>query len=1190
MSHPLETRIAKFRGRLRRLLLARGLGRLVAVAVAALLVLGGVDYLVRFEDRGLRIILTLALVAVLARTCHRYVYRGWTLPLGEVDLARRLERHFPELAGDLASSLEFLRQPRDDPKAGSAGLRRAVIAQTVARADSVDFARAIDRRPVVRAATAAVGAVLLAAIVAALAPVSCQVAVARLAYPWGEMAWPRTHYLRLANHVDRVARGDAFEIEVVDAFGAPLPAGGRIHYRIENPDGTLEETTEPMRRLGDVLVARRENVARPFSFRVEGGDDHSMPWNPVAVVEPPAVVSLRALLAPPAYTGLAPHTVEGDVNVLAGTAVRFEATATKPLASAELRLSTGPTIPAAIDPDGVTLRVPGEGVEPLVIDEPVEFRLVLTDREGLTAGQGRPYAIQVRPDTAPTVGVEQPSGTRFVTPQAIVPLAVVAKDDLAVARVDLEAASGAQPPTGPAPWRIALFEGPASLDPATAAEARGTRQIDFRWDLAALGPEKLSPGMQVSYRAVAADYRGASGKSPWQQLIAITPEELVDRLGRQQRFILAELARGLNLARTSRQQLARLQIRLEELGRLDQLEVDQLRGAELNQREAASTLADREQGVPAHVQSVLADLANNRVDSPELVRRMSGLNDELSRLGAGPLAEIARRLTTAVKSAQVRLDERAGDAAPDAATRAAVTAAADAQDHVIETVQRLLAELTEWDNYRQFRRDVGQLLRDQRALAKDAAALGRETLGRETRSLTPRQIARLRTLAQDQLELARRLERILYEMDLTAGHLADRDPLAAQTLTDALDRARRQGTVATMRTAGDETEKNRIAQASDHQQQAIGDLEDLLNVLANRPENELARLGKKLDEAQADLAELAQQQESLRARIEPVAAQADAARRREQLTELAARQDALRAEAERMTRRLAQLLADEAARQTQTATRKMGQAGQSARADDAARAAAGAAEAKSALDAAGKALAQRRQEVEAELAMRQLAKLEESIKALRGRQLAAVEEAQRLAGLRAVQGRLTEGQTTSLHELARAQSLLGEDTARLAQEVDEAGVFRWTMDEAAEAMSRAAGWLGRRETGQPAQAAQHDALARLDLAIEALKPEPPEANPSSSAAGGSPGKGPSPPSAQGIPPVAQLKLLRLLQQGLNRRTQAWQRAYGGNPNPPDDARRLFERLSHEQGRLADFVLQWLQTAPAPETEPLKEER
>ena len=40
------------------------------------------------------------------------------------------------------------------------------------------------------------------------------------------------------------------------------------------------------------MVARKDNVTRPFWYRAEGGDDTSMDWIRLEVLEPPRLESL----------------------------------------------------------------------------------------------------------------------------------------------------------------------------------------------------------------------------------------------------------------------------------------------------------------------------------------------------------------------------------------------------------------------------------------------------------------------------------------------------------------------------------------------------------------------------------------------------------------------------------------------------------------------------------------------------------------------------------------------------------------------------------------------------------------------------------------------------------------------------------------------------------------------------------
>ena len=116
---------------------------------------------------------------------------------------------------------------------------------------------------------------------------------------------------------------------------------------------------------------------------------------------------------------------------------------------------------------------------------------------------------------------------------------------------------------------------------SAATDLGESRVVTYEWQLAPLG---LKPGIQVPFHATAADYKPQTGQSEPARLAVITREELTDRIASRQAFILAELNRALDMQRQGRQQVATLDIRAGQIGKLDQLDVDRLQGAELNQR------------------------------------------------------------------------------------------------------------------------------------------------------------------------------------------------------------------------------------------------------------------------------------------------------------------------------------------------------------------------------------------------------------------------------------------------------------------------------------------------------------------------------------------------------------------------------------------------------------------------------
>ena len=132
-----------------------------------------------------------------------------------------------------------------------------------------------------------------------------------------------------------------------------------------------------------------------------------------------------------------------------------------------------------------------------------------------------------------------------------------------------------------------------------------------------------------------------------------------------------------------------------------------------------------------------------------------------------------------------------------------------------------------------------------------------------------------------------------------------------------------------------------------------------------------------------------------------------------------------------------------------------------------------------------------------------------------------------------------------------------------------AETFKLALRGAVSEMLRATVFLDRGETGEGAQQAEQHAAARLEQMLAALKPDSP----------GSPDGPPKPGDQQQPPPgeqslrgLAELKLLHLMQQEINRRTSDLEsRRRQGKPLSVDQEREL-NQLADEQGRLAEMVL------------------
>ncbi len=261
MPHPIEQRIVETRRKAARLSLIYGASWVAGTLLAAVVLLGLADYLIRFHDPGIRALATLAVLLAVGWTSYRYLYPALAGRLRDVEIAQRIERRFPALQDRLSSAVEFLRQDENDPQAGSAALRRAVIVETTATVQRLNLDEVLERRPARRALAGAAAVLGLALVAVAFDPLSARLAVARLIRPFGDDAWPRKHDLEFIRAPGRIAAGQTFEVELRDRNGAP-PLDVRIHYLYAN-DGHPSEEVESMHLLDGVLVgARRASRGR----------------------------------------------------------------------------------------------------------------------------------------------------------------------------------------------------------------------------------------------------------------------------------------------------------------------------------------------------------------------------------------------------------------------------------------------------------------------------------------------------------------------------------------------------------------------------------------------------------------------------------------------------------------------------------------------------------------------------------------------------------------------------------------------------------------------------------------------------------------------------------------------------------------------------------------------------------------
>lgn len=822
--------------RTRRVLLWRSVGRLAVVIGLGLLGLILIDFVLRFPA-AIRWVLLLAGLAGLGQLVLRWVLPAWRFGPSPTDLALRLE----EAAGDewrgrLASGLELADATDPDPEADA--IRMAAVAHAMQGFSPALVSRAVNVAVGRRWVLAALGTVVLCGGLGWLRPSSASTGLARVLTPWAQAEWPRRQVVAHVEGaavlpIDRavplqadirrtnraagetpvwaeyriVVRGSARAWERVrlTAQGSGLNrtrVQGELYERLIEPNVTQEQASS-----GDVVL----------EYRLATEDDRTKRRS-VQLVQPPRVVRGEMTITLPGYAdglGSAAAFRSGTLQlgdgqsgrgvvgpVLAGSTVNVRVEFNKPVpvaAIAGLGRGFATDGQLSIVPDsnwkGTTLSG--------VIQSPVLLPLILADEHGIKTRGEPAYRVEVVEDLPPTVAVAEPERDEQVLATAVVPILSRGEDDLGLREVSLWAeafpvgasrggvsAAGANEPaaTSGGLGEILL----SRTEPAGETLAEITATLD-------LTPLGLSPGDEVRLTATATDVfvsvTGASHetvRSRARVLRVISETTMIDQ-------VRAELG-GVR----------RAAMRLDdEQGQIE-----------------TGTRADDESQRPA------ADLAEQQ---DALARRLDQQRDATSRLSERLERNgLDNPALEQLLAQSEEILENATESADEAAERLAREDREEAeqqQQEVRDDLARLVGLLDRGEDSWLARQNLQRLLADQRELQEQTAQMQDQTLGRELEQLNEDERSDLQKIADRQRAAAQRASEAIDELADAAERLQDRDAAQAAALEQAAASARRARLPERLDEAANQIGDNQTQQAQEQQQQAIDDLEDAIKQL-----------------------------------------------------------------------------------------------------------------------------------------------------------------------------------------------------------------------------------------------------------------------------------------------------------------------------------------------------------------------
>jgi hypothetical protein len=334
--------------------------------------------------------------------------------------ALSIEAAHPELHNNLISALQLPDALQKHPETGLSrtlveGLLEVTQAQIRRLADQplIDWSGVWRHlRVVTPLAVAAMG-------VAWFAPHLLTGSAAHLLHPFSLLGVQPT-VLTLGDYPRRLLIGQTLTLQVT--------ASGRIppEVRLRSWHGGKERD--------DVMVADGQgrfhqtfhNLREPLQFQaIAGGTTSDV--GEVAVVEAPAVGNFRVRYQYPDYTRLPVKITEGTghLEALAGSEVRIQMAANKPIAQGQLVFDDNTQLPLLVRPNGVLQAT-------AILTKPGSYRVQVQDEDGFTNQDQVSYRIDIIPDEPPQVDLIAPAPELELEEGRVLTLEYEARDDFGV--------------------------------------------------------------------------------------------------------------------------------------------------------------------------------------------------------------------------------------------------------------------------------------------------------------------------------------------------------------------------------------------------------------------------------------------------------------------------------------------------------------------------------------------------------------------------------------------------------------------------------------------------------------------------------------------------------------------------------------------------------------------------------------
>jgi hypothetical protein len=905
------------------LLVLRRLAQLLAVLLPLAIVLGLLDFMLRMPG-PMRLVVGLTVLSLAGVWLFTRLNRALRFWPSLAELALRAERLYPQLAGSLASAVEFSLSPQGYTEPSStAMMAKTAVDEMQEKTKDVDVKRMVKLKPTVQACLLAVLAALVLVAVVAAAPQASATAAQRWLLPMGDTQWPKVNEVQTLTPDDAVFAADGkvrLRAQVTKGWSEGMRM--TVQYRVLDEAGegdwqsvrVAEQTnaSDPGKHVYEAMLDVPPAVSRSLmagqrssatmEVRYSAGDD-TTPTQSLTVAARPEIESVVVKTEPPNYAlgligkkEIALHEQTDRVastSVLYGSAIDFEVTFNKPLplVAAEAAADRASKQPVVTDPNagapalrwqsGPTVELHQADADTAsgftvsgVLASTLSVQLPLSDSYGLeSAGGDKTYQVQLIADELPASVLLKPATDESVLPGASVALSAMAQDDIAMQSLTLDIVV---PDRENTPEDADQLVTRSLEDGGLITTGRSeTLELDYTLVLKDLN---LLPGDEVLITAVGQDifdlngYRHEPVASDTRRLRVITEQELADQIRRVLRGVRNT---GQSLERNQRLVSERTETSPPAETAEQQGDISRRIAA---QQDTVEALRDRLTRNRPHNLEALEDL----LDRADAMLEQAETASEQAEQSLGEASEQQQQ----GEQAQQREQDAAAEGDKGAETQAKQDAqeakqdqekaqgeAREAQDKAREQLAELVAALDTGESVGEIESELSAIQSDAERAARKTKELLPKTIGQKAEDLDEATRQELEENADKQRELADRAEALIDKMRAAAEQIGENgetpeERATAKTLAEAADIAERQGLEENTEQAAEKLDQNQVADAANQQQQAMNTLEQMMEELGQQKQRRQEELKRLLQELAQKIQKLVDEQRNQLARAE----------------------------------------------------------------------------------------------------------------------------------------------------------------------------------------------------------------------------------------------------------------------------------------------------------------------------------